>query len=94
MEAPDKLTGRVEADETFIGQKSRNMHKNVRAVKITGTGGKDKTTVMGILERSKDGKPSQIRAKVVANRKKKALQAEVRARRGWLCAVYGLVEIV
>ena len=78
MEAPDKLTGEVEADETFIGQKARNMHKNVRAEKITGTGGKDKTMVMGILERGKDGKPSQIRTKVVGNRKKKALQAEVR----------------
>jgi transposase-like protein len=54
------------------------MHANVRAVKITGTGGKDKTMVMGILERGKDGKPSQVRTTVVANRKKKALQAEVR----------------
>jgi|SRR5665213_3358592 len=75
---PDKLTGEVEAGETFIGQKARNMHKNVRAIKITGTGGKDKTMVLGILERGKDGKPSQIRTAVVANRRKKALQAEVR----------------
>lgn len=36
------LSGEVEADETFIGGKSRNMHKDRRAVKITGTGGKDK----------------------------------------------------
>jgi len=27
MEAPDKLTGEVEADETFIGQKARNMQQ-------------------------------------------------------------------
>jgi transposase-like protein len=33
---------------------------------------------MGILERGKDGKPSHIRMTVVANRKKKALQATVR----------------
>ena len=72
------LSGEVEADETFIGQKARNMHKDVRARKITGTGGKDKTMVMGILERGKDGKPSQVRTKVVGNRRKKALQAEVR----------------
>lgn len=78
MEAPDQFTGHVEADETFIGQKARNMHADVRARKITGTGGKDKTMVMGILERGKDGKPSQIRTKVVANRKKKALQSEIR----------------
>ena len=78
MATPDKLSGHVEADETFIGQKARNMHADVRARKITGTGGKDKTMVMGILERAKDGKPSQVRTKVVENRRKKALQAEVR----------------
>src|ERR1022692_4604951 len=38
----NKLSGQVEADETFIGGKARNMHKDKRAVKITGTGGKDK----------------------------------------------------
>ncbi len=47
------LSGEVEADETFIGGKARNMHKDKRALKITGTGGKDKTAVMGILERAK-----------------------------------------
>ena len=80
MEAPDKFSGHVEADETFIGQKARNMHKSVREKKITGTGGKDKTMVLGILERGKDGKPSQIRTKVVGNRRKKALQSELRQR--------------
>jgi hypothetical protein len=72
------LSGHVEADETFIGGKARNMHAHVRARKITGTGGKDKTAVMGILERAKDGKPSKVRTTVIQNRKKKALQAEVR----------------
>ena len=38
----NKLSGQVEADETFIGGKARNMHKERRA-KLTGTGGKDKT---------------------------------------------------
>jgi len=33
---------------------------------------------MGILERTKDGKPSTVRTTVVPSRKKKALQAEVR----------------
>ena len=72
------LSGEVEADETFIGQKARNMHKDVRARKITGTGGKDKTMVMGILERGKGGKSSKVRTSVVSNRKKKALQPELR----------------
>ena len=72
------MSGEVEADETFIGGKARNMHKGVRARKITGTGGKDKTAVMGVLERGTDGKPSKVRTKVVPNRKKHALQSEVR----------------
>jgi transposase-like protein len=74
----EKLSGRVEADETFIGGKARNMHADKRARKITGTGGKDKTPVMGILERGKDGKHSTIRTTVIPSRKRKALQAEVR----------------
>jgi transposase-like protein len=76
MATPDKFSGHVEADETFIGGKARNMHAGKRATRITGTGGKDKTAVMGILERGKDG--SKVRTVVIPNRKKKALQAEVR----------------
>ena len=67
------LSGQVEADETFIGGKARNMHVAERKRRITGTGGKDKTAVMGILERG-----GKVRTVVVPNRKKKALQAEVR----------------
>jgi len=63
----------VEVDESFIGGKARNMHVSERKRHITGTGGKDKTAVMGILERG-----GKIRLKVVPNRRKKALQAEVR----------------
>ena len=66
-------SGEVEADETFIGGKARNMHLSVKQRRITGTGTKDKTAVMGILERG-----GNVRAIVVANRKKTALQAEVR----------------
>lgn len=67
------LSGEVEADETFIGGKARNMHLSKRERRITGTGGKDKTAVMGILERG-----GKVRATVVTNRRRKAIQAEVR----------------
>ncbi len=77
LETPNKLSGHVEADETFIGGKARNMHASKRAKKITGTGGKDKTAVMGILQRGKDG-TSKVRVTVVPNRKKNALQKELR----------------
>jgi transposase-like protein len=78
MDAGEKMTGHVEADETFIGGKARNMHASKRARRITGTGGKDKTPVMGILERGKDGKNSKVRTTVISNRKKSAIQSEVR----------------
>jgi transposase-like protein len=45
----EKLDGEIEVDETFVGGKARNMHKNVRSRKITGTGGKDKAIVAGVL---------------------------------------------
>src|SRR5215471_7264322 len=43
----------VEVDETFIGGKARNMHKSVKARRITGQGHNvdDKVIVMGVLER-------------------------------------------
>lgn len=69
----EKLSGHVEADETFIGGKARNMHVAERKRRITGTGGKDKTAVMGIVQRG-----GKVVTKVVPNRKKSALQAEVR----------------
>jgi hypothetical protein len=40
-----KLVGEVEVDESFIGGKSRNMHRDKRERVITGTGGKDKAIV-------------------------------------------------
>ena len=68
----DKLSGEVEADETFIGGKARNMHVAQRARRITGTGGKDKTAVLGILERG-----GKVKTTVINDRKKKTLHAEV-----------------
>ncbi len=68
-----KLFGQIEADETLIGGKFRNMHKDIKARRITGTGGKDKTAVMGIVERG-----GKVVAKVVDNTKKKTLQSEIR----------------
>lgn len=70
----EKASGQVEVDETFIGGKARNMHKRVRDEKITGNGGKDKTAVIGVLERG-----GKVRTSVTQNRRKKELQARVRA---------------
>jgi transposase-like protein len=69
-----KFKGEVEVDETFIGGKARNMHISKRDEKINGTGGKDKTAVMGFLER---GGP--VKATVVADRRKRTLQGLVKS---------------
>lgn len=71
--ATGKLGGEVEADETFIGGKARNMHASKRQRRITGTGGEDKTAVMGLLERG-----GKVRTQVIGSRKKKELHAEVK----------------
>jgi transposase-like protein len=63
----------VEADETFIGGAARFMHADKRKRRITETGTKDKIAVMGILERG-----GEVRAAVVGNRKKHALQSQIR----------------
>jgi transposase-like protein len=63
----------VEVDETFIGGLSRNMHKQVRARKIQGTGGRDKTLVVGFLERG-----GKVRTSMPKNRRKYTMHKEVR----------------
>lgn len=68
-----KLGGEVEVDETFIGGRARNMHLSERKRRITATGTKDKTAVMGILERG-----GKVRAAVVPSRRKSVLQEQVR----------------
>ena len=68
-----KLGGEVEVDETFIGGKARFMHVSQRRRRITGTGGKDKTAVLGMLERK-----GKVRTTVIDNRKKRTIQPQVR----------------
>src|SRR2546423_6184863 len=71
--ALDTPPGRGQPDKPFTGAKPRTRPAVSRGEKTTGSGGKDKTAVMGILERG-----GKVRTSVVPNRKKKALQAEVR----------------
>jgi len=66
----EKLGDDVEVDETYIGGKARNMHKHVRDAKITGTGGKDKSIVFGMIERG-----GEVKTQVIARASKRTLQA-------------------
>ncbi|MGB7591219.1 MAG: IS1595 family transposase [Terriglobia bacterium] len=72
-ESLDKLTGEVEVDETFIGGLARNMHNEKSEARISGTGGKDKTPVMGFLQRG-----GKAKTEVIPNRKKQTLHGLVK----------------
>jgi transposase-like protein len=64
--------GPVEVDETFIGGKLKNMHKEKRVQHGNGPRAA-KTVVMGML----DCQTRQIRAKVIPNVDRGTLQAEI-----------------
>ena len=67
------LSGEIEADESFIGGKARNMHKGKRAQKIQGRGPEGKAIVAAVLSRH-----GEVRATVVPSRKKGDLQKLIR----------------
>lgn len=69
-----KLSRTVEADETFVGGKAKNMHKSKREKKIKGRGAVGKTIVQGVLERG-----GKVIAGVVKNAKRRTLQPNVRS---------------
>jgi transposase-like protein len=80
MESSEKLSGHVEADETYIGGKARNMHKTKLAKRVaefaTPRTGRNQTTgkvaVMGLLERH-----GEVRTMVVAGTKRHHLHSQV-----------------
>jgi len=76
-----KMSGTVEGDETFIGGKAKNMHKDRRAAVIKGRGAVGKAIVAGLLERGdkETGKPSRVTASVVPDRSMETLQGQIRA---------------
>ena len=69
----EQLSGEIEADETFIGGKVKNMHRRSRR-KIKATNGENwgKTVVLGLLQR--EGK---VRAAVAPNRRKHHVQPNI-----------------
>jgi transposase-like protein len=69
----EKLSGQVEADETYIGGKARSMNSTQRSKRGRGTGGVRKEIVMGLLERG-----GKIKLKHVAKARRSILQSEIR----------------
>jgi transposase-like protein len=76
----NKLSGRVEIDETWIGGKARNMHRAILAKRVdqfaTPRTGRNqnigKVAVVGLLERS-----GEVRTTVVMDNKRRSLQKEI-----------------
>jgi transposase-like protein len=64
--------GPVEIDETFVGGKVINMHKNRRVQHLSYQGGNGKAIVLGMLERG-----GKVRAGTVESRARKAIQPPI-----------------
>jgi transposase-like protein len=80
-EGGGKLAGEVEVDETYIGGKSRNMHKSKRE-RLNVKRGRSiagKVAVMGLLARHADKGKSRVRTEVLSTLKKGHVQGHVRA---------------
>ena len=63
----------VEVDETFVGGKKQNMHKEKKVRYEAKGGASGKTIVQGILDRT----ARRVRAKIVPDVKRETLQAEI-----------------
>jgi len=72
----EKFSGRVEADESFIGGRARNMHADKKAHVKAGVVGK--VAVMGLLERNSPERASRIKVRVVRNVRRHGLQREIK----------------
>jgi len=70
-----KMGGKVESDETFIGGKSRFMHK---AKKKQHSGWKGMSPVQGLLERTTATRASRVKLKVLKTTRNHEVQGNVR----------------
>lgn len=64
-----QVSGDVEIDETFVGRKNKNRHKDKKVEKCQGRSFKDKSPVFGVLQRN-----GNVSAVVVPNTKASTLK--------------------
>jgi hypothetical protein len=77
-----KLSGTVEADETYVGGNAKNMHAKRRRQVITGRGGLNKIPVFGLKTRA-----GKIRAEVIESASMQILHNRVA-----MCAKLAFLE--
>src|SRR4030095_14357295 len=74
----EKFSGKVEADETFIGGRASNMHADKKAKIQKGRGSIGKVAVLGLLERNSPERASRIKLRVVRNVRRAGLQKQIK----------------
>lgn len=74
---PELLNEVVECDETWVGGKHRNRHE-WKKEEIKADGFNDKTMVVGLVQRGKDGKGKKVRTTIAKDVTKETLQNMVR----------------
>jgi transposase-like protein len=86
----EKLSGRVEVDETYIGAKARNMSDEKRRRVLGGDKGglKGKVAVQGLLERTSHVRHSKVKVHVVDGPRRHQLVPHVEANVEPLSQVY------
>tara|TARA_R110001606_G_scaffold335079_1_gene483061 strand:- start:252 stop:1169 length:918 start_codon:yes stop_codon:yes gene_type:complete len=67
-----QLSNEVEVDETYVGGKNKNRHANKKVKNSQGRSAKDKTPVVGMVERG-----GKVTARTVENVKSVTLTAEI-----------------
>lgn len=84
----NKFDGICEADESFFGGKNKNRHKDKKVEQSQGRSFKDKTPVIGVLQRGdfeiKDGKKimishSKVKCIVAENTKRESIQPFIKS---------------
>jgi transposase-like protein len=76
----EKFSGRVEADETFIGGKARYMHadRKKKSALRRGRGSVGKVAVMGLLERNSPERSSRVKLRVMQNVRRHGLHKHIK----------------
>lgn len=72
IENDNQLDNEVEADETYVGGKNKNRHGNKKVEASQGRSAKDKTPVLGMVERN-----GKLNAKTVTNVQSATLTKEI-----------------